>query len=100
MGYASVPRGAQMMERNFGITSAGDVVSVSFWEHNPDGMPPMWFQSGGRYQGRRIERGSVAIAQYSGASGEARMRRELAESRRLLAQSREAFAAELPEGAR
>lgn len=100
MGYSSVPRGAQLLERNFGITPAGDVVAVSFWEHKPAGMPPMWFQSGGRYEGRRIARGSVAIAQYSGASGEARMRLELAESRRLLAESRDAFAAEVKEGGR
>jgi hypothetical protein len=88
MSYSRIPRGARLTERNFGVSADGDTVSVAFWEYRPAGSRPMWFQSATGYTGRRVAR--RVIEQFSGASGEARMRAELAESRRLLAASREA----------
>ena len=93
MGYAKIPRGARLLEENFGIDAAGEAVSVAFWEHRPRGSAPVWLQSATRYVGRRTHR--LGIEQFTGASGEARMRAELAVSRRLLAESRDIFLRDL-----
>jgi hypothetical protein len=93
VGYSKIPRGARLLEENFGIDADGEAVSVAFWQHQPRGAAPVWLQSATRYAGRRAH--CLGIEQFTGASGEARMREELAVSRRLLAESRDIFLRQL-----
>lgn len=90
MANHEIPRTAQRIETMFGVDANGDVVRVVIFEHKRQGhVHKMYYVLQYREIARRIERGSRHTRQYTGPDALARLEADIAETRDLLADSRE-----------
>lgn len=88
MANHQVPRGAVLVEKNYGRDAGGNTVAVAAYRYQPptDRLPKFYLVA---YQERdgKVVRSTRATQQFSGASGAERFAAELADSREMLAAS-------------
>ena len=89
MANHQVPRTATRVEQVHGVDADGNVITAVVFSHTRAGHAhPVFYLVQYRERSRRIMAGSRVTEQFGGESGRARLDVELAETRRLLAESR------------
>ena len=90
MANHEIPRTAERVETLFGVDADGNVIRCVIFTHTRAGhQHPMFYVLQYREAARRIDRDTRVTQQFSGPAARARLDEALAETRALLAESRE-----------
>jgi hypothetical protein len=90
MANHTIPRSARCIESQYGVDAKGEVVVCKVFEHTRQGHDrPMFYVLQYRCSGRAIDRPSRVTREFTGPHARQNLDAEMAETRKLFAESRE-----------